>query len=280
MTTTNRITPGIVLVGGMRCGSTSLYRHLGAHPDVHESQRKETHFFDRNYERGWAWYEEQLGLPPAGSVVFEATPAYLASPEAVERLAAELPDAHLVVSLRDPVDRAQSHYWMLRERDHEQLELAEAIEAELAERRSLGSAERSYLRGGMYGPQLRRLYDLFPREQIHPIAFERYRREPGAVAAELVAAVGLAAAPDLEPPGKVNAYQRFRWVGLRKWAHRRLPKSLANVVGRVNRVDAAYPEMEPALRQRLREHFADSSLEAARLTGLDLATEWPSLRDG
>lgn len=278
MTTTDRVTPGIVLVGGMRCGSTSLFRHLGGHPDVHESSRKETHFFDQHYGRGWGWYEEQLGRPVPGAVVFEATPSYLADGEAVERLAADLPDAHLVVSLRDPVDRAWSHYWMFREREHESLDPAEAFEAELAGERATGGRHRSYLRGGRYGPQLRRLYDLYPREQVHPLLFERYRSEPDLVVEELVASLGLADAPGLTAPGRVNAYQRFRWVGLRRWANRRLPKPLTDLVGRVNRVDATYPEPEPTLRTRLEEHFVESSLEAAELTGLDLATAWPSLR--
>ena len=139
----------------MRCGSTSLFRHLGAHPGVHESARKETHFFDRFYDRGWDWYEAQLGEPPPGAVVFEATPAYLSSSEAVERLAADLPDAHLVVTLRDPVDRAHSHYWMLREREHEQLPFDAAVEAELSgDGELVGPTRRTYVHGGMYGDHL------------------------------------------------------------------------------------------------------------------------------
>ncbi|MEO1063552.1 MAG: sulfotransferase, partial [Actinomycetota bacterium] len=171
MTAPDRIEPGIVLVGGMRCGSTSLFRHLGSHPDVHESAAKETRFFDRNYERGWDWYEERLGEPAPGTVVFEATPSYLVSPVALERLAVELPAAQLIVTMRDPVERASSHYWMFRERGHEDLELAEAFEAELGRSTTTDAGlERRYLLGGMYGPQLRQLLELFPAEQVHAVA--------------------------------------------------------------------------------------------------------------
>ncbi len=275
MTDASRIEPGILLIGGMRCGSTSLFRHLGRHPDVHESATKEPRFFNHHFERGWAWYEQRLGAPAGGAVVLEATPSYLASPVALERIAEELPAAHLIVSLRDPVDRAYSHYWMKVARESEQRSFVEAVDADLVDGRS--DEQTPYLHAGRYGPQLRRLYELVPRDRVHVVVFEEYRREPARVGHDLVASLGLQPVPDLEPPGQVNSYQRFRSVRLRALT-RRLPKPLADVVGRLNRVDAAYPEMDSTLRARLDEHFAESSREAAELTGLDLAAEWPSLR--
>ncbi|MEM9606436.1 MAG: sulfotransferase [Actinomycetota bacterium] len=267
--------PGIVLAGAMRCGSTSIYRHLGAHPLVHSSVTKETHFFDLHHDRGWAWYEQAIGTPEPGQVVFEATPGYLSSSAAIERLAADLPDAQVILSLRDPVERAQSHYWLSFERGHETVSLAAAIDAELSGRVD-DDRLRRYVHGSSYGPQLRHLFDHVDAERVHVVLFEEYRADPEAQIGELVASLGLPSA-DLPSPGAVNSYQQFRSLRLRHHA-RRLPKPLQNAVGRMNRISASYPELDGQLRRRLTEALTESTAETADLLGRDLSAHWPSAR--
>ena len=103
--------PNFVVIGAMRSGSTSLYKYLQAHPDVF-MPRKEIHFFDVKWDRGIAWYHTRFEGYAGQTAIGEATPTYLADPVALDRMAATIPDARLVAVLRDPIDRAYSHYWM------------------------------------------------------------------------------------------------------------------------------------------------------------------------
>lgn len=84
---------------------------LRKHPQVHMSRTKELHYFDRHFDRGPAWYSEQFEPRRRHKQVGETTPAYMYKPRARTRLIESLPDARIVMILRNPVDRAYSHYW-------------------------------------------------------------------------------------------------------------------------------------------------------------------------
>lgn len=272
-----RVTPDIVLIGAMRCGTSSLFRHLSGHPQIHASTRKETHFFDKYYNEGWSWYEEVLGTPQPGQVVLEATPAYLANRTAMERLLSDLPAADLVVSMRDPVERAHSHYWLNVTIGVEPLDFEHAVEAELNGDVDLvpDGPQRRYVTGGEYGPQLRWLFDRVARNRVHTVFFEDYRDDPVGEMDRLVASLGLRSAPDLQPPGRVNAYQQFRSLRLRNWA-KRLPPQMRGAVGRLNRRPAEYPDMSAGMRSRLAKHYRGSSAEVGELLDVDVARIWES----
>src|SRR5688572_14326389 len=113
--------PDFLIVGAMRSGTTSLHKYLQAHPDVFVASGKEVHFFDRRYGRGLDWYRSRFAGVTTERVVGEATPAYMYDENAIARIAHDLPDARLIVVLRNPVDRAYSHYWRNRSRGRENL---------------------------------------------------------------------------------------------------------------------------------------------------------------
>jgi len=106
--------PSFLGIGVPRAGTTWLYKLLAAHPDVYVPlRRKEVHFFDSNYERGVQWYKKFFPPDDAAAryqAIGEITPHYLFHPRCPERIAATLQDPKLIVILRNPVDRAYSHY--------------------------------------------------------------------------------------------------------------------------------------------------------------------------
>jgi Sulfotransferase domain len=115
-----RSLPGFLIIGAQKAGTTALYAYLRWHPAVLGPSWKEVSFFDRHYSRGEAWYrgqfpnalrlqlvERRSGARP---IVGEASPSYLFHPLAPERVAALLPGARLVALVRNPVERAFSHY--------------------------------------------------------------------------------------------------------------------------------------------------------------------------
>jgi hypothetical protein len=105
----------VLVVGAQRCGTSSLFKYLGAHPECGASIRKEARFFTEYYHEGTDWYRAHFPLSagrPRRQIYFEATPDYLLDPRVPQRAKALLPeDFRIIALLRDPVERAYSHYW-------------------------------------------------------------------------------------------------------------------------------------------------------------------------
>ena len=222
-----RMEPEFILIGAQRCGTTSLFRALAAHPQVMPpTVRKGVNYFDLNYYRGMRWYQGHFPVAEmarrraaryGGPVAFEASGYYLYHPFALERLARDLPDAKLVVMLRDPVERAFSAYKheYARGFEHEGFERAleledERLAGEIERMReniryeSLAHRHHSYRHRGHYAEQLERAFGFFPPEQVHVIDSEAYFDQPARQYQRLLAFLGLHAH---EPTGfrQVNA---------------------------------------------------------------------------
>lgn len=185
--------PGYLVVGTKRGGSTSLADWINQHPEVAPCRtRKGTHYFDVNYSRGWSWYLSAFeGRSSQWETTGEASPYYMFHPLAAERIARHLPDARLVVSLRDPIERAWSHHRYETEKGYETEDFDRAIDLEA--QRTGGEEERlrsdgsyqsfahrhhTYLARGHYAEQLERIYGLFPREQVLVLRTEDVFTDP------------------------------------------------------------------------------------------------------
>jgi hypothetical protein len=210
----SRVLPDFLILGGQRCGSTSLYDMVCGHPDVMPASHKEPHFFDNNHLRGEEFYrrlfplrmhvrarERRLGRRV---VTGEATTYYLSHPAVPGRVRAMLPVVRLIAILRDPVDRAHSHYQLSVREGREPLSFEEALAAEperlageeerlLSDPAYRGVAHRfhSYRSRGRYVDQLRRWWAEFPRDQLLVLRSEDMFAEPRAVYDEVVRFLGL-----------------------------------------------------------------------------------------
>jgi Sulfotransferase domain len=261
--------PNFVIIGAMRSGSTSLYKYLQVHPEVF-MPRKEIHFFDRRWDRGLDWYRSRFDGWAGQPAVGEATPTYLAEPVAIDRMAATIPGARLVAVIRDPVDRAYSHYWMERARRREPRTFEEAVADELA---GVTVDDRSdYLGMGRYLAQLEAVCVRFPRHQLDVVVFDDLRDRPDATYAELCRF--LAIDDGFTPPhlgDRVNRFVAFRSMRVRG-LRRRLPKTLriGRIVGKLNAIEGGYPAMAEATRTELRRHFAPDNAALAAWLGRDL----------
>jgi hypothetical protein len=209
-----RVLPDFLVLGGQRCGSTTLYTMLCGHPQVMEASHKEPHFFDNNHQRGLEFYRRlfpldahmrlralRLGHPV---VTGEATTNYLSHPAVPGRVKALLPDVRLVAILRDPVDRAHSHYQLSVRAGLETLSFEEALEAEderlageeerlLSDPEYFGAAHRylSYRARGRYVDQLERWWAAFPRHQLLVLRSEDMFTDPAGVYRQLTGFLGL-----------------------------------------------------------------------------------------
>lgn len=179
-----------LIAGVQKGGTTALYDYLTDCPDVALSQPKEVHFFD-DETRDWsqpdyAAYHAHFP-PPDGRPCGEATPIYVYWPNALERICAYNPAMRLILTLRDPVERAWSHWRMEYARGAEREPFAWCIRQgrqRLFDARPWGHhREFSYVERGFYAEQLERLFALFPREQVLILRAEELRTDPAATLA-------------------------------------------------------------------------------------------------
>ena len=194
-TNRRRMLPGFIIVGAQKCGTSSLYRALIQHPLVEPAGTKEVHFFDLNFGRGLSWYRSHFPPPSRRegrrTITGESSPYYLFHPHAAARIAQLVPRAKLLVLLRNPVDRAYSHYQHQVRRGRETLSFEEAIEAE--EERLSGELETmledelynsfhyqhfSYLSRGVYVDQLARWSKFFGKDRMLVLKSEDFFDRP------------------------------------------------------------------------------------------------------
>jgi Sulfotransferase domain len=244
--------PDFVIVGAQRGGTTSLFAYLSAHPQVAPAAMKESHFLTDRYDRGLEWY---LGLLPAALpptiMTGEATPYALFHPLAAQRLGLVAPQAKVIVLLRNPVERAYSHFAMERARGDEALDFAAALDAE--PERLAGEEERliadptyvsrahkhfSYVARGEYPRQLERWRKAVSPDRLMILRSEDLYTQPEATFARVASFLGI--------DSRV-----------------RVPFTVHN------RGDA--PPLDSRLRQRLAEHFAPHNVQLRSFLGWDPA---------
>lgn len=169
--------PNFIYIGPAKAGSTWLHETLLGHPDIYLPAVKDLHFFNRYYGRGIDWYADHFaGARAEQGIVGEVCQSYLATPEAAERMSQCLgKDLRLMVTLRNPVQRAFSHYlYMLRQGERPQ-----SFHDALVTRTSLIKQSR-------YARDLRRYLRYFPRESIYLGVFEDLRADPQAFLDDLL----------------------------------------------------------------------------------------------
>lgn len=176
-----------IVVGVQKAGTTALFDYLGDSPAVALSKVKEVHFFDDetvDWSRpDYGPYHAQFESAAPTALHGEATPIYLYWPGSLERIAAYNPNIRLIVMLRDPVERAWSHWRMEYSRGVETHPFSWCIREG---RQRLFAAEPwgvhrefSYVERGFYGEQIERLFSTFPREQVLVLTADGLREQPG-----------------------------------------------------------------------------------------------------
>ncbi|MBA3731354.1 MAG: sulfotransferase domain-containing protein, partial [Gammaproteobacteria bacterium] len=105
--------PNFLIIGASRCGTTWMANNIKSHPDVFMPPKKELHFFDASFDKGWDYYASFFPDKKCARyrAIGEATPAYLYMPQVARLIKSRLPDVKMIVSLRNPIDRAYSQYW-------------------------------------------------------------------------------------------------------------------------------------------------------------------------
>ena len=272
--------PNFVIIGAMKSATTSLAHYLAAHPDVFMAPGKEVHYFDRNFDEGLESYRKQFAGATVELTRGEATPDYMYWHEVPPRMAEVIPEARLIAILRNPVDRAYSHFWHERARGRETLEFAEAIAAE-PERLATGDRQErtchSYLDRGRYLRQLLRVCEHYPRENLLVILTEDLHEARTATFQRVCRFLNV---DDSLVPSNIerelNAFVSFRSLTVRNviwklYSGPRMSRLFARALGRFNTRRISYPPMPPSIRAKLRKHFEQDNAALAAWLQRDLS---------
>lgn len=252
-----RVLPDFLIIGAMKCGTSSLFEYLKLHPWVW-ADKKEICYFALNFAQGINWYRSHFPTDAYKKfankilnkdlITGEACPYYLLNPHTPRRVYETIPQAKIIVILRNPVDRAHSHYYHNYNRRFETLSFEEAIEAEQerlqVEIEKLRGDEYyisykhytfSYLLKGEYVDQLINWMKFFPREQFLILKFEHFFSDPASNIKQVLAFLNL---PD--------------WELKKTWVHNQ----------------GSYPAMSETLRSRLSEYFAPHNRKLEEYLGM------------
>ncbi len=230
--------PNFLVIGSSRSGTTSLYHHLGNHPQAYVTPVIEPRFFafedsaldfagpgdhllrHRVIER-WDDYIDLFSAAQGQRAVGEVSPAYLCSADAARRIHRRVPGARILAILRNPVERAVSSFCLER---LDGFEPEDSLRAAIGKEESRREANWSYVwryhHRGLYHRHLRRYFDLFPREQIGVWLYEDWEPDSGRTLLEAVFAF-LGLEPHLGVPDEVvrlntTRPDRFRARGLQR----------------------------------------------------------------
>ena len=293
--------PTFLIIGAAKCGTTSLFRHIGAHPDVFVSHQKEPHYFisddpamtsmtrrGRTVSERSAYellFEDGVARPARG----EASTAYLNSSRAPERAHEVIPHARLIAVLRDPVERAYSAWGHLRRTGHEPIgDFLEAVEAEPRRTAQGGHPVLSqYIATGSYHRHLERWLEFFDRDQLLVHLTEDLARDPDRSLALSFEHIGVAPRTVSNPTVRYNpgGMPRSRHVYdltngrqqelLRRTARTLTPDRLRRgVVRRLRAVnETPHPPLTDEMFERLAPRFTDDVAALRELLGRDLR-EW------
>ncbi|MEC4983318.1 MAG: sulfotransferase domain-containing protein [Oscillatoria sp. PMC 1068.18] len=190
--------PDFIIIGVAKGGTTSLFQYLATHPQIAFSTAKETDYFYKHFDKGLSWYKSyfplQQWLTNSHTLVGEATPDYFCRSRTVpKRIENLLPDAKLIVLLRNPIDRAYSHYAHRRrkgaEKESDFAKVAIAEMQQLTEKLAAFNQDNSHkpsiacyhLATGLYIIHLQSWLEHFPPEQLLILQSEDLFSQPNQI---------------------------------------------------------------------------------------------------
>jgi len=255
--------PQFIICGAGKSGTSWLHVCLDEHPQVFVPAIKELHYFSYYFDRGASWYADHFTPSKPDQISGECSPSYLWHPDAPARLHDALPDAKLLFILRNPIDRAYSHYCMHLAVD--------TVSDDVVQELQPGS---EYADIGLYYQHIQRFLSLFPEEQIRVWLHDDMKSDPRKLLAEVFEYIGVDSG--FEPSRAEKTFfqrkPRKRFVGLHRWmvrgvssAMRQGPKSArflnrlrsSQIVKAYHTLNAgkAYPPVPVSLRQQLSDYY-------------------------
>jgi len=269
---TDKAAPEIVIIGAMKCGTSTLHRYIAHHPLVVEGHTKELDFFstEANFARGQDWYNGVFAGWQPGQLRIDSSPNYTKRqtwPTPSERLLAANPDAKLIFLMREPISRLRSHYLhsLAAGREHRPIDTV------------LADHDNHMVQTTRYWWQLEPFFDRFDRSQIMLLRFDDLVKESKTTVTRALSFLGL---DDIDALPEVNQNP----TDIKKY-----PTTLARVLpskrarGFLRRIHPSLadrplpnPQVSESVAKSVREYLRDD-LEQLNASGMIDVSDWLEL---
>ncbi len=294
----SNVWPNLFVVGAPRSGTTSLYKYLEMLPDVCMSTVKEPHYFNAALDprgplaaslsivRDEQKYLRLFDHAGPRKVVGEATPTYLWDPVVPSRIKAKVPDAKIVMILREPIERAHSHYLTDVRLGLEPRPFSQALTEDHANADKVLGRAHLYIEQGLYADQVERYLDTFGKKQIRIYLFEDFTCQPSKVMNELCKFLDVMI-PDphmFDAPKRFNTYFEprnafFKWIIQTRNKNRLMGALVDAIPVRLREValehmilaKAPKPRIEKRAKEYLAAIYYPDVLKLQRLLAQDLS---------
>lgn len=312
--------PTFIIIGAAKSGTSALHSYLQQHPQVFMSQAKETNFFacldadeptfdtipvqavvDRREEsrvrfrtsmqrsiRTWSDYEELFDAGKNALAIGESSPFYLYNPECAKRIRKHLPEVRLIAILRNPIDRAYSHFLHYR---RDGIEKHETMDAALADEDTsvddVWWGMRHYVRAGFYSKQVQRYYEQFSEDQLLVLLYDDLKKDTAGTIRQIFGHIGVDTTfqPETSAWHNVSGIPKNRFLHellsrpnqLKQALKKVLPDGLRTAiagtefVSRLRMSNLKRDSLPQDTRVRLKEIYVDDILELQDILHRDLS---------
>lgn len=305
--------PNFFVVGAAKSGTTSLYEYMKMHPQIYMAPIKETHHFSTdidnskfrpNYARSlnkdlskFLETDMQEGIFHAfvkerdqydklfknvkdEKAIGEITNSYLYSQEAARNIFTRFPDAKVIMMLRNPIDRAFSHYLMDLRIGYETGDFMTALKKDMARDPKGWGISNLYVEIGMYAEQVKRFIEIFPERQRRIYLFDDFKKDAGAVVKDMFTFLGVDPNVDIDYSQKFNPsfIPKNKLIGklntqkkIKDWLKGVLPKSVKSKFKKTFYTDKDLPRITPAERKFLADIFRNDVMKLGKVLNRDLS---------
>lgn len=281
----------VMIIGAQKAGTTSLKNYLGEHPRIVTHQQKEFAYFmdDSAYELGIdSALKEGFPKPGTDQLILAKAAGLYWNPKGLKRLKEHNPEAKLIFTLRNPVERAYSSFnmersfgWIKRDFD----ELPNILEQD----QTSDQLFELFIHLGLYAKHLEYIYTLFPKESVKLVLFEDLKENPDQVVGEVLQWLGLPTDTSLRTdkvhnktsqPRNKTFTQFIFWLKrnnnpIKRTARTILPYRVFSKIGsaliQMNRTKSTYESMSSETENALYRYFEAPNEKLSEMSGLDLS---------
>jgi hypothetical protein len=272
--------PDFVIIGTQKCATTWIYRGLQEHPDISMPNTDAVNYFSMNYHRGDNWYKQFFNLSQENTIVGEVSRSYVRDDAAPRRLKNDLPTAKIIISIRNPMDRAYSHYWHEKSKGNISFEFNEVFENY--------DLFQNWVVPGFYYRHVQRFLDEFPEDQVKLVFFDDLVNDDETFIQDIYDFVGADAGytPSFVDETVNEARDKLGFQSINRAYYRlfnfiqaNFPKSVKNIlhpfhtayrrgiVSTLGGKDEYEKGMDPEVRRRLEEVYVDDVQRLEEYTG-------------